>query len=181
MEAIYERTNLKYKDRDTKSRDRDKVDSFGLRLGYRFGKLQNDRSPKVVTQTVVEQVVEPAKPEPVVVNTKTAVFPFNCSADERKCVIKGFKVDGTIDFIGHTDSTGSDAYNQKLSVARAQNVARLLREYGLKNSISYGSITGKGESQPADTNKTVQGRYNNRRVELFFQNVDFNNVKLINQ
>jgi len=197
---------LKYKDRDTKSRDRDKVDSFGLRLGYRFGKLQNDRSPKVVTQTVVEQVVEPAKPEPVVVNTKTAVFPFNCSADERKCVIKGFKVDGrvpnqaeakdlgtianvinqfadggTIDFIGHTDSTGSDAYNQKLSVARAQNVARLLREYGLKNSISYGSITGKGESQPADTNKTVQGRYNNRRVELFFQNVDFNNVKLINQ
>jgi len=186
LEAIYERTNLKYKDRDTKSRDRDKVDSFGLRLGYRFGKLQNDRSPKVVTQTVVD--------------------PFNCSADERKCVIKGFKVDGrvpnqaeakdlgtianvinqfadggTIDFIGHTDSTGSDAYNQKLSVARAQNVARLLREYGLKNSISYGSITGKGESQPADTNKTVQGRYNNRRVELFFQNVDFNNVKLINQ
>ena len=206
LEDINERTNLKYKDRDTKSRDRDKVDSFGLRLGYRFGKLQNDRSPKVVTQTVVEQVVEPAKPEPVVVNTKTAVFPFNCSADERKCVIKGFKVDGrvpnqaeakdlgtianvinqfadggTIDFIGHTDSTGSDAYNQKLSVARAQNVARLLREYGLKNSISYGSITGKGESQPADTNKTVQGRYNNRRVELFFQNVDFNNVKLINQ
>lgn len=207
LEAIYERTNLKV--RNSGERDRDRVDSFGLRLGYRFGKLQNDRAPKVVTQTVVEKVVEQpmVKPvEPTVINTKTAVFPFNCSVDEKKCVIKGFKVDGrvpnqaeakdlgtianvinqfadggTIDFVGHTDSTGSDAYNQKLSVARAQNVARLLREYGLKNSISYGTITGKGESQPADSNKTVQGRYNNRRVELFFQNVDFNNVRLINQ
>ena len=207
LEAIYERSNLKYKDISTGERERDRVDSFGLRLGYRFGKLQNDRSPKVVTQRVVEEVVvQPKQPEIKEINTKTAVFPFNCSVDEKKCVIKGFKVDGrvpnqaeakdlgtianvinqfadggTIDFVGHTDSTGSDAYNQKLSVARAQNVARLLREYGLKNSISYGTITGKGESQPADTNKTVQGRYNNRRVELFFQNVDFSNVRFINQ
>lgn len=96
-------------------------------------------------------------------------------------VINQFADGGSIDFIGHTDSTGSAAYNQKLSVARAQNVARLLRDYGLKNSISYGTITGQGESNPADTNDTVQGRYNNRRVELFFQNVDFSNVKFINQ
>lgn len=204
LEAIYERSNLKVK--AASERARSKVDSFGLRLGYRFGKLQNDRSPKVITQTITETIKVEPKPEPKVINTATAVFPFNCSVEEKKCVIKGFKVDGrvpnqseardlgtiasvinqfadggTIDFVGHTDSTGSDAYNQKLSVARAQNVARLLREYGLKNSISYGTITGRGESQPADTNKTVGGRYNNRRVELFFQNVDFNNVRLINQ
>lgn len=207
LEAIYERANVKTNVIGSSDRERGRIDSFGLRLGYRFGKLQNDRSPKIVTQKVVEEVVvEPKQPEVREINTRTAVFPFNCSVDEKKCVIKGFKVDGrvpnqaeakdlgtianvinqfadggTIDFVGHTDSTGSDAYNQKLSVARAQNVARLLREYGLKNSISYGTITGKGESQPADTNKTVQGRYNNRRVELFFQNVDFQNVRLINQ
>ena len=131
---------------------------------------------------------------------KTVELPLQLLASEKKCVIRGFKVDGrvpneaeardlgtianvinqfaeggSIDFVGHTDSTGSDAYNQKLSVARAQNVARLLKEYGLKNTVSYGTITGRGESQPVDTNNTVQGRYNNRRVEIHFSNVEFKN------
>ena len=96
-------------------------------------------------------------------------------------IINQFADGGSIDLVGHTDSTGAAAYNQKLSVARAQNVARLLKEYGLKNTISYGTITGQGENNPVDTNETVQGRYNNRRVELFFQNVDFNNVRFINR
>ena len=208
LEAIYERSNVKYKLGNL--RERDHVDSAGVRVGYRFGQLKNDRSPKIITQTVEVPVPTPVPapapaPEPIV-KPNTAVLPFSCSTDEKKCVIRGFKVDGrvpnegeaadlrtiagvinqfadggSIDFVGHTDSTGSAAYNQKLSVARAQNVARLLRDYGLKNSISYGTITGQGESNPADTNDTVEGRYNNRRVELFFQNVDFSNVKFINQ
>ena len=210
LEAIYERSNVKYKLGNL--RERDHVDSAGVRVGYRFGQLKNDRSPKIITQTVQVPVPTPVPtptPEPQtkdINQPNTAILPFSCSANEKKCVIRGFKVDGrvpneneasdlrtiaevinqfaeggSIDFVGHTDSTGSDAYNQKLSVARAQNVARLLKEYGLKNSISYGSITGQGESNPADTNDTVEGRYNNRRVELFFQNVDFSNVRFINQ
>ena len=170
--------------------------------------MKNDRSPKIITQTVEVPVPTPvpAEPDKNIDTRGNAVLPFSCSVDDKKCVIRGFKVDGrvpneneqndlrkiadvinqfadggTIDFVGHTDSTGSNAYNQKLSVARAQNVARLLREYGLKNSISYGTITGQGETNPMDTNDTQQGRYNNRRVELFFQNVDFKNVKFINQ
>ena len=214
VEAIYERSSLKEKSAGQGTRTRDHVDSAGLRLGYRFGQLKNDRAPKVITQIVNVPVPTPVPtpvPEPTPEPTptpipNTAVLPFSCSANERKCVIRGFKVDGripnereagdlraiagvinqfadggSIDFVGHTDSTGSDAYNQKLSVARAQNVARLLREYGLKNTISYGTITGQGESNPADTNDTTDGRYNNRRVELFFQNVDFSNVRFINQ
>ena len=208
VEAIYEKSGFTVRERATGEKSRDSLDSVGLRVGYRFGQLKNDRGPKVVERTVtVEKPVEVVKPqEPKVIGAKTVELPFSCSANEKKCVIRGFKVDGrvpneneasdlrtiagvinqfaeggSIDFVGHTDSTGSAAYNQKLSVARAQNVARLLKDYGLKNSISYGSITGQGESNPADTNDTVEGRYNNRRVELFFQNVDFSNVRFINQ
>ena len=206
VEAIYEKSGFTVRERATGEKSRDSLDSVGLRVGYRFGQLKNDRGPKVVERTVtVEKPVEVVKPqEPKVIGAKTVELPFSCSANEKKCVIKGFKVDGrvpneaeardlgtianvinqfaeggSIDFVGHTDSTGSDAYNQKLSVSRAQNVARLLKEYGLKNTVSYGTITGRGESQPVDTNNTVKGRYNNRRVELFFQNVDFENVRFV--
>ena len=206
LEALYEKAGFSVKENGTK--DRDSLDTFGVRLGYRFGQLKNDRGPKIVKEVVtVEKPVEVIKTQPAPVKTigaKTVELPFSCSASEKKCVIRGFKVDGrvpneaeardlgtianvinqfaeggSIDFVGHTDSTGSDAYNQKLSVSRAQNVARLLKEYGLKNTVSYGTITGRGESQPVDTNNTVQGRYNNRRVELFFQNVDFENVRFV--
>ena len=205
LEALYEKAGFSVKQNGT--RDRDSLDTFGVRLGYRFGQLKNDRGPKIVKEVVtVEKPVEVVKtaPQPKTLGVKTIELPFSCSASEKKCVIRGFKVDGrvpneaeardlgtianvinqfaeggSIDFVGHTDSTGSDAYNQKLSVARAQNVARLLKEYGLKNTVSYGTITGRGESQPVDTNNTVQGRYNNRRVELFFQNVDFENVRFV--
>ena len=208
LEALYEKAGFSVKDRVNGERERDSLDTFGVRVGYRFGQLKNDRGPKIVKEVVtVEKPVEVIKTQPAPVKTigaKTVELPFSCSASEKKCVIRGFKVDGrvpneaeardlgtianvinqfaeggSIDFVGHTDSTGSDAYNQKLSVARAQNVARLLREYGLKQTISYGTITGRGESQPIDTNNTVEGRYNNRRVELFFQNVDFENVRFV--
>lgn len=209
LEALVERQNIKYT-YSNGIKDKDKVDTFGLRLGYRLGNLVNDRQPKIVERVVRETVTvtTPAPKPPVkqpIVTGKTVALPFSCTADERKCIIRGFRVDGrvpneteaqdlrsiaeiinqfaeggSIDFIGHTDSTGSDAYNQKLSVARAQNVARLLREYGLKNSVSSGAVTGRGESQPIDTNNTVEGRYNNRRVELFFNNVDFTNVNFTN-
>lgn len=205
LEALYEKAGFSVKQNGT--RDRDSLDTFGVRLGYRFGQLKNDRGPKIVKEVVtIKEPVEVVKtaPQPKTLGVKTVELPFSCSASEKKCVIRGFKVDGrepneaeardlgsianvinqfaeggSIDFVGHTDSTGSDAYNQKLSVARAQNVARLLKEYGLKNTVSYGTITGRGESQPVDTNNTVQGRYNNRRVELFFQNVDFENVRFV--
>ena len=207
LEALYERSNFAVRTTDG-VKTKDAVDSVGLKVGYRFGQLANDRQPKIIEKVVtVEKIVEvekPVDPGKTVGVTKTVALPFSCSASEKKCTIKGFKVDGrvpneaeardlgaianvinqfaeggSIDFIGHTDSTGSDAYNQKLSVARAQNVARLLKEYGLKNTVSYGTITGRGESQPIDTNDTVEGRYNNRRVELFFQNVDFENVRFV--
>lgn len=65
---------------------------------------------------------------------------------------------------GHTDSTGSDAYNLTLSKNRAQAVTHFLTSQG----ISSGRIDTKwyGESQPKYDNSTVEGRSKNRRVEL---------------
>ncbi len=71
-------------------------------------------------------------------------------------------VSGTV--IGHTDSVGSDAYNQALSERRSQTVAKYLESKG----IAAGRIkaSGAGESQPIADNATEEGRAQNRRVVL---------------
>jgi outer membrane protein OmpA-like peptidoglycan-associated protein len=65
---------------------------------------------------------------------------------------------------GHTDSTGADDYNMKLSERRAQEVRSFLVEEGLgSNTIT---AKGFGETQPVADNNTASGRQQNRRVEL---------------
>ena len=70
----------------------------------------------------------------------------------------------TINVAGHTDSVGSDSYNQKLSEQRASSVARYLQSRGVANQRLQ--TTGYGESRPVDSNETESGRANNRRVEI---------------
>jgi outer membrane protein OmpA-like peptidoglycan-associated protein len=65
---------------------------------------------------------------------------------------------------GHTDSDGSDAYNLKLSQQRAAAVLDYLVSQGL-DAKRMGSV-GLGETRPIDTNRTADGRANNRRVEF---------------
>ena len=69
-----------------------------------------------------------------------------------------------IDVYGHTDSTGSDAYNQQLSERRADSVARYLESRGVQ-SARIGT-RGFGETQPIAPNDTEDGRAANRRVEI---------------
>ena len=66
--------------------------------------------------------------------------------------------------IGHTDSIGADAYNQKLSVRRAEAVKAYLVSKGVEPNRVY--TEGKGEKQPVASNKTKEGRAKNRRVEI---------------
>ena len=121
-----------------------------------------------------------------------------CAEGDTKCVIQGFKVNGeiineegsqdikyivhfinnfaesgSIEIIGYTDSIGTKRHNLKLSIIRAQNTAKILREFGLNEKFIINKITGEGENFPIDTNATVNGRYNNRRVEIFIENIKF--------
>ena len=66
--------------------------------------------------------------------------------------------------VGHTDSIGSVAYNQKLSVRRAEAVKAYLVSKGIERNRVY--TEGKGKSQPIASNKTAEGRAKNRRVEI---------------
>jgi OOP family OmpA-OmpF porin len=66
--------------------------------------------------------------------------------------------------VGHTDSIGTDAYNQKLSVRRAESVKAYMQSKGVEANRIY--TEGKGEKQPVDSNKTAAGRAKNRRVEI---------------
>ncbi len=66
--------------------------------------------------------------------------------------------------VGHTDSVGADAYNQKLSVKRADAVKAYLVTKGIEKNRVY--TEGKGEKQPVADNKTDAGRSKNRRVEI---------------
>ena len=66
--------------------------------------------------------------------------------------------------VGHTDAIGTDAYNQKLSVRRADAVKAYLISKGIEANRVY--TEGKGKKQPIADNKTAEGRAKNRRVEI---------------
>ncbi len=77
--------------------------------------------------------------------------------------VKGISLEVII-AVGHTDSDGSDAYNQKLSVARSEAVKAYLVSKGIEKNRVY--TEGKGEKQPVADNKTKEGKAKNRRVEI---------------
>ena len=83
--------------------------------------------------------------------------------DDLTSKVKGINLEVII-AVGHTDSVGTDAYNQKLSVARSEAVKAYLVSKGIEKSRVY--TDGKGEKQPVADNKTAEGRSKNRRVEI---------------
>ncbi|MCE8010258.1 MULTISPECIES: OmpA family protein [Halomonadaceae] len=72
--------------------------------------------------------------------------------------------DTRVNIAGHTDSTGSVSYNQRLSERRAESVGNYLAQSGVARNRLY--MTGYGPSQPIATNATEEGRAQNRRVEI---------------
>jgi len=117
------------------------------------------------------------KPKPVPVRDKVTLaadvlFDFDKSIlknegknklDDLASKVKAINLEVVI-AIGHTDSIGSDAYNQKLSVRRAESVKAYMVSKGVEPNRIY--TEGKGEKQPVASNKTKDGRQKNRRVEI---------------
>lgn len=160
------------------------VDLFSVGLVYRFGAktaqapVQRAPEPQYVApapQPVV--VTPPPKPVPVPVSEKVTfaaktLFDFDKSVvkpdgkaalDDLLNQLKGMDTEVMIT-VGHSDSVGSDAYNQKLSMRRAEAVKAYLISKGVDQSRVY--TEGKGETQPVGENKTAQGRAENRRVTV---------------
>ncbi len=69
-----------------------------------------------------------------------------------------------VEVAGHTDSTGTDAYNQSLSERRATSVSSYLQSQGVNSQRII--TVGMGESRPVADNGTAEGRQANRRVEI---------------
>jgi OOP family OmpA-OmpF porin len=122
----------------------------------------------------VKPAVKP-KPKPVAAKVTLAadvLFDFDKAVlkadgksklDDLAAKVKDINLEVVI-AIGHTDSIGSDAYNQKLSVRRAESVKAYLVSKGVEPNRIY--TEGKGEKQPVASNKTKDGRQKNRRVEI---------------
>lgn len=137
---------------------------------------------KVVTVAPPAPIVtpEPVAPEPVapIITTEKITLAADALFDFDKAVLKSegkAKLDElysklqdvkyeVITATGHTDSIGSAAYNQKLSMRRAQAVKAYLTKKGVDAKNVYAD--GKGESHPVASNKTSAGRAKNRRVEI---------------
>lgn len=113
----------------------------------------------------------PGAPKEIVV-LKGVNFAFNSTEltpqskgilDEWVTRIKGDKTI-RVEVAGHTDSVGSDAYNQKLSEGRAKSVVDYFVSQGV--SVDRLKAVGYGKTKPVASNKTDEGRAQNRRVEL---------------
>jgi OOP family OmpA-OmpF porin len=83
--------------------------------------------------------------------------------DDLVSKIKGIALEVVI-AVGHTDSSGDKARNQRLSVQRAEAVKAYLVSKGIERNRIY--TEGKGASQPVADNKTAEGRAKNRRTEV---------------
>ncbi len=179
MRAEYERTRL-----DDGIRNKANVDLMSLGLVYKLGRPA--AAPVVYTPPPAEVVAEPAPapapmpapaPAPVPTSEKVsfaaeALFDFDKSVvksegkaalDDLLNKLQGMNTEVMVT-VGHTDSVGSDQYNQKLSMRRAEAVKAYIVSKGVDASRVY--TEGKGESQPIADNKTAEGRAKNRRVTV---------------
>jgi len=128
--------------------------------------------PPAVVPTPPPPVVVPAPVSEKVTFAADTFFDFDkyvlkpeamAKLDDLVSKTKGVNLEVII-AVGHTDSIGTEEYNQKLSVRRSEAVKAYLVGKGIEKNRVY--TEGKGELQPVADNKTAEGRAKNRRVEI---------------
>ncbi|MDX1582005.1 MAG: OmpA family protein [Thermoanaerobaculia bacterium] len=143
----------------------------GAGVGAAVGHMM-DKQQRELEEIEGVDVTRPAEDELAVVMENDILFDFDSHAlrsTSRSTLreLSGVLVDyPETDIVvkGHTDSVGSDTYNQALSVRRARAVRDFLMSHGVVGSRI--SALGLGESMPVASNETVEGRQLNRRVEV---------------
>jgi OOP family OmpA-OmpF porin len=162
--------------------NRGDVDHLSLSLVYKLGRpaartVISETRPVVVPQEAPRVVAETPAPQPQPVSEKVsfaaeALFDFDKAIvkpdgqralDDLMAKLQGMNTEVMI-AVGHTDPIGSNAYNDKLSLRRADAVKAYLVSKGLDPARLY--TEGKGESQPIADNATAEGRAKNRRVTI---------------
>ena len=124
-----------------------------------------------------EQVKETPKKEipkkvTVVMDERTLLFDFDKSVVKEQYIpilknVIDYMIENNYDvtIVGHTDSKGSESYNEKLAMRRATSVKEKLLELGLSSDRIVG-LEGRGELEPVSSNETEEGRTQNRRIEF---------------
>jgi len=171
--------------------NRGDVDFFSLNLIYKLGKPAPARPVVFVPPPAPAPVIvqappppppapppsPPPRPRPVPVAEKVTfsaktLFDFDktvlkpegrAALDDLLGRLQGMNTEVMI-AVGHTDSVGSDSYNQNLSIRRAEAVKAYLVSKNVEASRIY--TEGKGEKDPVADNKTAEGRQQNRRVTV---------------
>lgn len=146
----------------------------GAAIGAAVGRRM-DKQEQELRQIEGVEVSRPSEGEISVRLTNDILFDYNSAAlrsasrDTLNELAQNFRQypDNRIIVEGHTDSTGSDAYNQRLSEQRASNVADYLIDQGVAASAI--TVYGYGEMRPKASNDTPEGRQQNRRVEIHIQ------------
>jgi len=133
---------------------------------------QMDKQAEEIKKTVPDAKVERVGEGIVVEFNSSILFGFdksNLSADakanlDKLVIVLNSYADTDIEIQGHTDSKGSEAYNQDLSVQRTRKVSYYLTDSGINSSRL--TVKGFGETLPKYENDTEYGRAQNRRVEF---------------
>ena len=147
----------------------------GAIIGSRMDKAKKEAQAALQEQAQVESVKDANGLEAVKVTFDSGILfatgKYDLSQSAKNSLAKFAQVlnnnkDCDVSIIGHTDSTGSDAVNQPLSVNRANSVSNYLRSCGVSNA-QLKSVEGQGSSNPVADNSTAEGRKQNRRVEVY--------------
>ena len=162
-----------------------------IREAKKYYNLAIENGSKVAKKNLelVEKIPFPITPG--VFDEWTWIIPFKIG-NEYKYVVRGYKVDGEelnesekdfmksatkevwnrlfesadLEIVGYSDSREK----KSISLKRAEKFAKFFREAGLKEGLKFTKIIGRGIENPVDNDDTVEGRYNNRRVEIIIKN-----------